>query len=289
MRLSHILRISSWALSLLTVDFLQAAEPTSTPVDPPAPVAHFADPRLEAAVRRQVLAKRTNSEPLTAGELATVAFLEAPGRGITNLTGLEHCTGLASASLSGNALTDLGPLRGLKLLQYLDLATNKIRDLTPLGTLTGLQYLQLEQNQVTDLTPLAGATNLTSLYLSANRLRLLSPITNLARLGTLTVTQNQLNSLAGVERLPRLHSLSAARNQIKDITPLSGLHHLNWLDLERNRIREIGSLYVAATNDLAGRGDWAPFFRIRLKGNPLSSKADKQVTSLRQAGVPVER
>ena len=56
---------------------MSAAEPAPKPAEKPAatnaPVSVFKDKKLEAAVRRQVFAKRESQDPLTAADVATVS------------------------------------------------------------------------------------------------------------------------------------------------------------------------------------------------------------------------
>jgi internalin A len=81
---------------------------------PPKPVAIFPDKALEAAVRKQVFAKRDNQEVLTAEDVATVSIIEGKKAGIKDLTGLEKCIALASLTLPENQITNLAPIKGLE-------------------------------------------------------------------------------------------------------------------------------------------------------------------------------
>src|SRR5262245_45659613 len=103
----------------------------------------FADKNLEAAVRKYVLAKRDNDQPLAAEDLKSLSTIHADKKQIKDLKGLEACIALAELRLAGNEVTDLTPLKDLKNLQSLDLARNKVSDLKPLEGLKGLQYLNL--------------------------------------------------------------------------------------------------------------------------------------------------
>ncbi len=130
----------------------------------------FPDPALEAAVRSQVFAKRSNREPLVEGDVAQVSTIVARGRGIRSLAGLEKCRGLAMLDVAGNQIADLEPLTGLARLQFLDLQSNRVVDVSPLAKVSALQYLHLGENLVSDAAPLAGLNHLSALYLNGNRL-----------------------------------------------------------------------------------------------------------------------
>ena len=71
---------------------------------------------------------------LTEAMLNNVFVLEAKGKKIANLSGLEKCKNLASLRLTKNQITNLKPLAGLSNLQSLDLAGNQIKDLSPLAS-----------------------------------------------------------------------------------------------------------------------------------------------------------
>src|SRR5262245_52535258 len=118
----------------------------------------FPDKNLEAAVKEAL--KETKA--LTDESLSRLNILEASGKGIKDLTGLEKCKNLAELKLTKNQIVDLKPLKDLTELQSLHLADNKITDLAPLAGLVKLQYLDLTNNQVVKLDPLAKLTKLST-------------------------------------------------------------------------------------------------------------------------------
>lgn len=250
-------------------------------------VSVFLDPNLEAAVRQQVFAKRYTNSPLTAVDVANVSTVVANFRGITNLTGLEHCKALAALELSGNRITQLGPLTGLRQLQQLLLSSNRITDINPLGTLPALQYIELSFNSVEDITPLANLTNLASVYLGNNKLTSLAALTNLPRLVTLYAETNSLKSIEGLQNLRSLSGVSLSGNRLVDVAPLTGLRAPSFIFLERNRIKDLAPLNAWITNDLAGPRSFAPYLQLYLKGNSLNSKSKKLVAEWTKAGVRV--
>src|SRR4051794_17700413 len=77
----------------------------------------FADKNLEEAVR--AVLKHEPKAELTDEKLQNVYVLEAPGKEIKDLTGLEKCKNLALLKLTKNQVSDLGPLKGLANLQSL--------------------------------------------------------------------------------------------------------------------------------------------------------------------------
>jgi hypothetical protein len=105
--------------------------------------ASFTDPLLEGTVR-DALAQPTG--PILLTDVARITKVEANGRGIANLAGIEQLTGLTTLRLNENAITDLGPLAPLTQLSVLELLGNTITDIRPLAPLTNLYALVLGRN-----------------------------------------------------------------------------------------------------------------------------------------------
>src|SRR5262249_4138554 len=162
----------------------------------------FPDKNLEAAIR-DVLKHEPKVE-LTDEKLQNVYFLEATGKDIKDLTGLEKCKNLAQIKLDKNKISDIKALKDLTNLQSLDLSDNQIKDISPLANLKGLQFIELSGNQVEKLEPLAGLTSLTSLYLGQNAIKDLAPLAPLSKLWTLSVPKNQFKDIKVLEKLTRL-------------------------------------------------------------------------------------
>ncbi|HAB15058.1 MAG TPA: leucine-rich repeat domain-containing protein [Verrucomicrobiota bacterium] len=276
-----------FSLGILTAFACLARADSTNQVSATNAVSVFLDGNLEAAVRQQVFAKRYTNSPITAADVATVSVVIANFRGITNLTGLEHCKAIAALELAGNRITDLTPLTGLRQLQQLIITSNRIADVTPLGTIPALQYIELSHNTVTNIGPLRALTNLASLYLGNNRITSVAAVTNLPRLVTLYAETNALVSIAGVENLRGLSGISFAGNQLVEVGPLAGLRAPSFIFLERNRIKDLTPLNTWITNDLASARNFAPYLQLFLQGNPLNSKSKKLAEAWAKAGVRV--
>ncbi len=251
---------------------------------PPAPPP-FADKNLEAAVRAVL---QNSSGDLSDANLANVYLLEAVGKQISNLKGLEKCKNLSLLKLTNNQISNLGPLKDLTNLQSLDLAGNKITEIAPLGGLTKLQYLELSHNQVSNLAPLGGLTNLASLYLTDNKIHDVAPLGNLTKLASLSLGHNQIQDIAPLAKLTKITTLELKENQISDLTPLAKDSELSLLMLERNRITDLTPLVAATKTDGEGPKRFAPYLRLYVSGNPLSDAArTSQLATLRGYGVRV--
>jgi len=83
----------------------------------------IADAGLEAALR-DALAQPEG--PLLDIPLSALTSLDASGRSIADLSGLEYCTGLTTLTLSNNQIEALGALKGLTELSVLALDGNRI-------------------------------------------------------------------------------------------------------------------------------------------------------------------
>ena len=186
-RLFHNSARSAWA-AVLVLPLITAWASAARAASP------FPDKNLEAAIR-DVLKHEPKVE-LTDEKLQNVYILEAPGKDIKDLTGLEKCKNLALIKLSKNKISDLKPLKDLTNLQSLDLADNAIKDISPLANLKGLQYIELSNNQIEKLEPLSGLTSLTALYLGGNAIKDIGPLAPLVKLWTLSVPKNQIKDLS---------------------------------------------------------------------------------------------
>ena len=65
---------------------------------------NFPDPNLEAAIREAI---NKPEGPITDEDLAGLTELDASNRGISDLTGIEHCINLQWLDLRGNQITDI--------------------------------------------------------------------------------------------------------------------------------------------------------------------------------------
>jgi len=279
----HTLKNYAW---LLVLTFLFSTFNAGAAEDAP-PL--FPDKNLEKAVRKHVFEKRDNDKPLVEADVSSLSTIKADGMGITNLAGLEKCISLASLELAKNKIKDLGPLKDLKLVQFLTLNDNQIEDITPLGGMKSLQYVELSRNKVKDISPLTNCTNMASVYVSQNQITDLSPAFKLARLATLYADGNKIKSIEGINQLKYLTSLSLSDNEISDLKPLVGMTSMySGLYLERNKIKDLAPLVEMARKDTEHRS--APFLRVYLKGNPLSSTSKSgHIKQLEEIGMRINR
>ena len=206
-------------------------------------------------------------------DLMWLTNLDAPGAGITDLTGLEYATNLTRLRLVSNQISDLSPLSDLTNLQHLVLINNQIQDVSPLANLTNLRELGISRNYISDFSPLADLVDQLSNYQhtpQANE-RVSVPDANLRnaisstlgvtlqsvggfgrhtqfqgsdilRLTTLDASGAGIVNLSGLEYALNLTSLNLSNNQIVDVSPLANLRQLTHLNLSRNSITDFSPL-----------------------------------------------
>jgi len=229
---------------------------------------YFADTNLEAAIREAIgIPVRT----LYPSDLEGLASLDASERGVSDLTGLQHCIGLTGLRLGGNKISDILPLEGLANLAWLDLGRNQISDIKSLEGLTSLTQLNLWGNQISDISPLGGLSELRVLALGDNQIRNISSLEGLTALWLLRVEDNQISDLSALAGLSKLLDLYLRGNQISDVSPLEGLTGLLLLRAENNQIRDISPL-----------GGLSNLTRLYLSSNQIGDISPLQgLTSLR--------
>jgi internalin A len=245
------------------------------------------DKALDAAIKANLPHHKGDLTDKALGELY---FLDASNKGIASLAGLEKCPNLMEVRLDRNKIVDLKPLAGLKNIQSLDLSKNQIADVGPLRELTKLQRLELSDNKVTDLAPLSGLTAMASLYVGGNQVADFGPVANLTKLASLSADRNQVKDVAPVGKLTRLYTLDLHENQIVDVAPLAKLNELSLLILSKNKIADLAPLVDACKKDAAGAKRFAPYLRLYIAENPVTSDAGKkeQIDALKAIGVRID-
>ena len=147
------------------------------------------DPALRQAIREKL--DMPSDVHLTQAYLQQrLKSLDVRGKGIADLTGVEHATDLQALVLIENKIHDISPLSGLTKLGFLDLGGNQISDLRPLAALTRLETLHIWRNEIEDISPLAGLVNLKKLSIQNNDIRDFSPLDGLRHLEVVKIKGN---------------------------------------------------------------------------------------------------
>ena len=164
-------------------------------------------------------------------ELAELTSLCVGNKGVTDLSGLEHCRNLTVLNLDRNEISDISVLSSLTNLTVLGLANNQVNDISSLATLNHLEYLYIGDNQISDV----------------------SPLHSLNSLSVLSLYSNQINDISLLGSLTKLTLLDIRDNQINDISPLDSLGNLTMLNLNMDLISE-GSETMKYVRALEDRG-----------------------------------
>ncbi len=280
-----------------------ATDTDAVPDASPAPagctgVLSFPDPALAAVVRA---AAHKPKGDLYWTDVKDIEALDAPSKGISDLSGLECLTGLKSMDISHNQvkdissigkikglqglvlnhnhIVDLGPLAELDLKE-LEASENNIQDVNALSGMTGLVFLSLNHNRIKDISPLAGLTALVSLDLGYNIIRAMDPLKSLVNLTTLFLNNNQITDISAVANLKNLTLFQAQGNEIANISALSGLTKLTNLGLGDNEVSDIKpisgltglkSLSIGnKVKDIELLGAMTSLETLDLSGNPIT-------------------
>ena len=204
-----------------------------------APV-EIPDPNLRAAVLTAL--NKPKNDLIAPSELATLTHLTKRNANISNLTGLESATNLATLDLDENNITDISPVVGLTNLTWLLLGGNNISDISVLAGLTNLTGLSLYNNNISDISAVTELTNLTKLWLSGNNISDISAVAGLTNLTELGLGKNNITDISPLAGLTNLTYLRLGGNNITDISPLVGLTNLTRLRLWENNIIDISPI-----------------------------------------------
>ena len=147
-----------------------------------AQVVDIPDPGLRAAIAEAL--RNAPGDTITRADMETLGELEAGGRGITDLRGIEFAINLTALNLGSNSITDISPLASLTNLTALDLKGNNISDIFALIPLANLTWLDLGHNNISDIFALIPLTNLRRLDLGHNNISDVETLERLMAQGT---------------------------------------------------------------------------------------------------------
>lgn len=193
----------------------------------------FPDPNLEAAVR-QALSKPTGD--ITVADMLSVTSLQADGRNIHNLTGLDTALNLEFLDVAWNPIHNHSVISALTNLVDLSLAATGVTNLDFLAPLLKLQHLNLYDAYVPDVSPLLWRTNLRSLHLGwcgATNAPALSALTGLEKLWLGGIPLTNAPWLAS---LTNLTELGLDYTELADMSPVTNLTKLSSLNVGENHL-----------------------------------------------------
>ncbi len=228
---------------LFALNFPELVDKPPVRPDPdrlPGAFVHIPDTNLRAAVA-EALGKSPNS-PITVEEMEGLTRLEAPNRGIQDLTGLQFATNVTFLHLDNNEISNLSPIAGLTNLRFLILHRNPVSNLLPLRGLKNLGKLWMSNTLVSDLSPLAGLVNLEGLTVSDNNISDLSPIAGLINLRSLSFSTTPISDISPLSGLISLEALRFNQTSVSDLSPVAGLVNLKDIDIWGHNISDLSPL-----------------------------------------------
>jgi hypothetical protein len=253
------------------------------------PEVRFLDPNLEQVIREKI---NQPTKPIYRTHVLKITELDASGKGITRLDGIETLRRLSVLNLEDNFVEDLSPLASLGLLSELNLNNNQITNLEAvnfdritrlplrslslrhnvdeaqnrlvaiglLSELRQLESLDLRDNHVADISPLAGLGSLQQLNLRENHVKNIQPVQFLTGLVYLNIHSNPIES--GLSALGNLHNLQTLimpnvfiGDNSQFLTNLSNLSRLNLRNTSLSEARNLEHLILAGAlqDDLESR------------------------------------
>ena len=181
----------------------------------------FADMNLEKVIR-EALGKSTGE--ITAEDCLSIKTLNASGKGIKNLSGIENLVNLEVLDL-GDALNEMG------LSDY-----NYIEDISSLANLTKLKELNLSCNSVENIHAIENLKSLETLNIGLNNISDISALKNLINIKNLNFNSNNVSDISVLTNLTKLEVIQMEYNPIKNIKALENLKNITGLflpDLEK--------------------------------------------------------
>ena len=306
-------------LTLLTVILVLIAlvQLTAPPVQ-----AEVSIPDAElAAVIRETLGLPAGAA-ITADAMRNLTRLEARGRGIADLTGLEHAvnlewlvlvgtdvsnvsalatlTNLLTLSLGDTGVSDVSALATLTNLVRLYLFNTGVSDVSALATLTNLEELELTDTGVSDVSALATLTNLEWLVLVGTDVSDVSALATLTNLEGLWLTDTDVSDVSALATLTNLEGLNLVGTGVSDVSALATLTNLEGLWLTDTGVSDVSALATLTNleeldlkgtdvSDVSALASLTNLGRLRLENCPLSyASIHTHIPALQANGIEVE-
>ena len=209
----------------------------------------------DAALRTAIETKlgKSSGDTITESEMnGMTGSLKVNYVSVSDLTGLEHATGITELGISNNRgeITNLSPLADLTQLTILSIHNYKtlndpptaLSDISPVTKLTNLETLRLDNSSIVDISPLMGLTKLKTLGLERNSIVDTSSLASLTALKTLDLKSNKLTSLGtSLSSLTALTQLWLGDNKdLSNISAVASLTNLETLHLTATSITSAG-------------------------------------------------
>ncbi|PPA28450.1 hypothetical protein C3737_19220 [Aeromonas jandaei] len=199
-----------------------------------AEIINFPDKNMEAAVKSAL--GIAVADPVTTQDMLALDRLNAVGKHIENLAGLQFATNLVALDVTDNDISDISAISELPL-STLKIAANRLADIHQLGRISTLTMLDISGNGIDSLSPIADLLNLTTLSVSNNPIDDLSPLGKMSKLKQLEVASARISTL---EFMPAtLVGLNISNNKMTDWSGMANLSALQKLDVSGCRLDDL--------------------------------------------------
>lgn len=199
-----------------------------------AEIVNFPDQNMEAAVKSALGIAET--DPVTSRDMLMLDKLNAVGKHIESLVGMQFAKNLVSLNVTDNDISDISVISALPLTT-LKIRANHLGDIRQLGRISTLTTLDISGNGIDSLSPIADLLNVTTLTVSDNPIDDLSPLGKMSKLKQLDVASAKISTL---EFMPAtLVGLNMANNKITDWSALANLPNLQKLDVSGCRLDDL--------------------------------------------------
>lgn len=157
-------------------------------------------------------------------------------RGLVDVSGIQHCKNLLSASLVGCTFTNVSAFAHCSLLRSLDLSgAEELKNVNGLGNCRSLSSLRLHNCvSLVDLSGISTSTSLTTLNLSGCvNLGDISPLSTIVPLRDLNLSNNlTLSDISRLVVLPNLVTLDLSSNrELREVNVLAACPALEVLNI----------------------------------------------------------
>ncbi|MBC1584864.1 LapB repeat-containing protein [Listeria seeligeri] len=218
----------------------------------------FPDEAFAKVIALQITGSDDTSQVVTQEQLDSITSLNASGKNITDVTGINQLTNLTSIDLSQNQLTSIAPITDLTSLTSLNVSNNllSIVVITTAQNIPNLTSLNISNNPTITKLSIADQANLTSFSasLGGSQTSALEELTlsNLPALTQATGSTSSANSVyfsnysdvlttVKLNGLPKIQRVYLQNNLIDDID-VHDMAGLTYLDLDSNELTEINKL-----------------------------------------------
>jgi len=157
-------------------------------------------------------------------DVKDITVLDATGKNIKELLGIENLVNLKSLNLEKNSISNIEPLRQLSNLEELCLDSNDIKDVSALENITSIKSLSLSTNRIDDISDLKNLTNLEKVNLDSNEIMDVSPLSGMKYIKYINLSSNKINNIDKLNDLKNLTSLYLADNSITNFSGVKGIY-----------------------------------------------------------------